>query len=89
MCRQRKVPLESVQGLLMSMGETGVRTVRLGATQRFKEGAAAADEVVPGGTTRLAKVDGDRAQEANTPSLDVVLSEPLHYMFLCFLCLTL
>lgn len=66
-----------MQGLLMSMEETGVRTVRLGATQRFKEGAVAADEVVPGGTTRLAKVDGDRAREANTPSLDVVLSEPL------------
>lgn len=69
--------MQTVQGLLHDMEELGTRTIRLGASQRFKEAAAAADELVPGGTTRLAMVENSHGSEANTPSLDVVLSEQL------------
>ncbi|KAL0052582.1 hypothetical protein WJX82_004239 [Trebouxia sp. C0006] len=72
--RQHKTGMDSVQGIISSMEETGVRTIRLGATQRFKEAPAAADESVPGGTTRLAMVEEDPAVESGAPILDVVLS---------------
>ena len=75
MHRQHKTGMDSVQGVISSMEETGVRTIRLGATQRFKEAPAAADESVPGGTTRLAMVEADPAVETGAPSLDVVLSK--------------
>ncbi|KAA6425225.1 MAG: hypothetical protein FRX49_04720 [Trebouxia sp. A1-2] len=72
--RQPKKGMDSLQGVISSLEETGIRTVRLGATQRFKEAPAAADESVPGGTTRLAMVEADPAVETGMPSLDVVLS---------------
>ncbi|DBA82705.1 TPA: hypothetical protein ACH3X1_006940 [Trebouxia sp. C0004] len=72
--RQHKTGMDSMQGVIRSMEETGFRTVRLGATQRFKEAPAAADESVPGGTTRLAMVEADRAAGTDAPSMDVVLS---------------
>ncbi len=75
--RQHKTGMDSVQGVISSMEETGIRTIRLGATQRFKEAPAAADESVPGGTTRLAMVEADPAVETGAPSLDVVLSKCL------------
>ena len=74
MHRQHKTGMDAVQGVISSMEETGVRTIRLGATQRWKEAPAAADESVPGGTTRLAMVDADPAVEIGAPILDVVLS---------------
>ena len=75
MHRQHKPGMDSMQGVISSMEETGVRTIRLGATQHFKEAPAAADESVPGGTTRLAMVEADPAVETGAPSLDVVLSK--------------
>ncbi len=70
--------MESVKGLLSEMEEAGTKTIRLGATQRFKEAAAGPEEAVPGGTTRLAKVESDHALETNTPTLDVVLSKHIN-----------
>ena len=75
MYRQHKTGMDSVQGIISSMEETGIRTIRLGATQRFKEASAAADESVPGGTTRLAMVEADSAVETGAPTMDVVLSK--------------
>jgi hypothetical protein len=84
MHRQHKTGMDSVQGIISSMEETGVRTIRLGATQRFKEAPAAADESVPGGTTRLAMVEEDPAVESGAPILDVVLSKyPLTHVIAC------
>lgn len=81
MHRQPKKGMDSLQGVISSLEETGIRTVRLGATQRFKEAPAAADESVPGGTTRLAMVEADPAVETGMPSLDVVLSKyPLTHL---------
>ena len=73
--RQHKTGMDAMQGIISSMEETGIRTIRLGATQHFKEAPAAADESVPGGTTRLAMVDEDPAVDAGAPILDVVLSK--------------
>ena len=69
------MPLEAVQGLLSGLEATGTKTIRLGATQRFKDIPSAAQEAAPGGTTLLAKVDQHDALDIETPSLDVVLSK--------------
>ena len=76
MChRQRKVPVEAVQGLLTEMEEAGTRTVCLGAAQCSREAVRAGNDALPGGTTRLAKVEADPALEASSPGLDIVLSK--------------
>ena len=75
--RQRKAPVEALQGLLNEMEEAGTQTVCLGAAQCSREAVRAADDAVPGGTTRLAKVEADPALEASSPGLDVVLSKCL------------
>ena len=80
MCRQRKVSVEAVQGLLAGMEEMGTKTIRLGATQRFKDTPSAAQEAAPGGTTMLAKVDQHDALDTDTPSLDIVLSKALYLL---------
>lgn len=86
MRRQHKPGMDSMQGIISSMEETGIRTIRLGATQRFKEAPAAADESVPGGTTRLAMVEENPAVETGAPMLDVVLSKyPLTHLIACCL----
>ena len=67
--------MEALQGLLTDMEEAGTRTICMGA-HCTREAVRAGDDAVPGGTTRLAKVESNAALEASSPGLDVVLSEP-------------
>lgn len=75
--RQGKANMAEMQGVLAQLEEFGTKTVHLGATHRFRRtGSDMGNPHVPGGTTRLAKVDDhDSDLETNKPSLDVVLSE--------------
>ena len=69
--RQRREPVEALQGLQVEMEAAGTNPVCLGPTCKRPAEAA------PGGTTRLAQtqVEPDGAADTNTPGLDVVLSE--------------
>lgn len=72
MCiRQRREPVEALQGLLDDMEAAGTDPVCLGPHCKLPA------EAVPGGTTRLAQtqVEPDAAPDSSTPGLDVVLSE--------------
>ena len=69
--------MAEMQSLLTQLEEFGTKTVRLGATHRFRRtGSDVGNAPVAGGTTRLAKVDDHSNElEPNKPSLDVVLSK--------------
>lgn len=69
--------MAEMQSLLTQLEEFGTKTVRLGATHRFRRtGSDVGNAPVAGGTTRLAKVDDHSSElEPNKPSLDVVLSK--------------
>lgn len=70
--RQRRAPVEALQGVLSELQAVGSDPVCLGP--HCKEAA----EAMPGGTTRLAQVQADGTDDATTPGLDVVLSEWLN-----------
>ena len=77
-----------MQGLLAQLEEFGTKTVRLGATHKFRRtGSDVGNAPVPGGTTRLAKVDDHTSDlDLNKPSLDVVLSEWPHQQYIASAC---
>lgn len=74
--------MAEMQGVLAQLEEFGTKTVHLGATHRFRRtGSDVGNPYVPGGTTRLAKVDDHTNDlDCDKPTLDVVLSEYLLHL---------